>query len=56
LYSGKIWRTNVHGEQNFWDLTQATKWSGDQVVKKSPGGQMSGELMAGDQMTGELMS
>ena len=37
-------------------LTEATKWSGDQVVKYDPGDQMSGELVAGDQMAGELMS
>jgi hypothetical protein len=44
------------GEQNHWELTEAIKWSGGQMVKNDPGEQMSGELMAGELMTGKLMS
>jgi hypothetical protein len=42
--------------KNIGDLTEADKWSGDQMVNIVHGGQMSGDLMAGDQMAGELMS
>jgi len=51
MFSGKSWRTNVPGEQNHLDFTEAAKWSGNQVSKNAPGGQMSGELMTDCQKT-----
>ncbi len=51
LYYGRICQTNVQSKQDYWDLAQATKWSGDQIFKYGSGSQMSGKLKAGDQMT-----